>query len=262
MTHPAATLLTLGAATVALIMFALWAIHLRLRNAGVVDIGWAASLGILAVLYGTLGTAPLIPRCILTAMAAIWSARLSAHLAKRVLGHPEEGRYQQLRQQWHTHTGLKFLLFFEAQALLDLLLSLPFLLVCIGDPSPTLSITQFAAIAIWLIAILGESIADAQLARFKRTAAPKAVCNLGLWNYSRHPNYFFEWLTWTAFALFATTVPHGWLAWSSPILMLFFLLKITGIPATEAQSLRSKGQAYAEYQRTTSAFVPWLKKHS
>jgi len=121
--------------------------------------------------------------------------------------------------------------------------------------------TQIAGACVWAIAIAGEALADAQLARFKRRANHKEVCRDGLWNYSRHPNYFFEWLVWIAWSLFAMPAHWGLLAWSAPALMLFFLLRITGIPATEQQSLRTKGEAYAEYQRTTSPFIPWFPRH-
>jgi steroid 5-alpha reductase family enzyme len=256
------TLALLGFFVVALMMFVLWMIHLRIANAGIVDIGWAYGLGLLALLYGVFGSAPSSPRWTLTAMVVLWSGRLGTHLFRRVVRKPEEGRYRQLRQSWPTGTAWKFLLFFEAQAVLDVLLSISFLLVC-ADPGIPAMLTpaQITGIVIWSIAILGEGLADAQLARFKRRADHAQVCREGLWNYSRHPNYFFEWLVWVGWALFAVPAHLGWLAWSAPALMLFFLLRVTGIPATEQQSLRSKGEAYAEYQRTTSPFIPWFPRH-
>ncbi len=251
----------LGLAVVAGVMFVLWIIQQRIGNAGIVDIGWAYSLGLLALLDAVLGSAPTLPRWTMAAMVVLWAGRLGTHLFRRVVGKPEEGRYQQLRSQWSSGTAWKFLLFFEAQAVLDILLSIPFLLVCADPSAPAnLNFAEIAGIVIWVIAVAGESVADAQLAHFKRQADHGAVCRDGLWNYSRHPNYFFEWLVWIGWALFALPVHWGWIAWSAPLLMLFFLLRVTGIPATEEQSLRSKGEAYAEYQRTTSAFIPWFPK--
>jgi steroid 5-alpha reductase family enzyme len=84
------------------------------------------------------------------------------------------------------------------------------------------------------------------------------TCRLGLWKYSRHPNYFFEWLYWWVYVLIAWTAPLGWISLLAPGLMLFFLLKVTGIPATEAQAVRSRGDDYRDYQRTTSMFIPWF----
>jgi steroid 5-alpha reductase family enzyme len=122
-------------------------------------------------------------------------------------------------------------------------------------------VLEYVGIGFWLVAVIGESIVDAQLAAFRREPANRGhVCERGLWNYSRHPNYFFEWLVWVAWAIYAAASPFGWLALICPLVMLFFLFRVTGIPATEAQALRSRGQEYARYQRTTSAFVPWFKK--
>jgi steroid 5-alpha reductase family enzyme len=126
-----------------------------------------------------------------------------------------------------------------------------------------LSHLEYAGAVLWVFAFLGEVLADAQLARFKANPVNRGkVCDLGLWRFSRHPNYFFEWLIWVSYALFALASPHGYLGLISPALILFFLLKVTGIPATEAQALRSKGEAYRRYQQTTSVFIPWIPKRS
>jgi steroid 5-alpha reductase family enzyme len=114
---------------------------------------------------------------------------------------------------------------------------------------------------VFLAGLIGESAADWQLARFKATPGHAGrICQAGVWNYSRHPNYFFEWLVWCGFALVALAAPWGWLGLLSPALMLYTLLRVTGIPATEAAALARRGDAYREYQRTTSAFVPWFKR--
>jgi steroid 5-alpha reductase family enzyme len=108
---------------------------------------------------------------------------------------------------------------------------------------------------------LGETVADAQLAAFKKALENKGkVCDTGLWGYSRHPNYFFEWLMWVSYFLFALASPYWYLAIISPVIILYLLLKVTGIPATEQQSIRSKGEAFKIYQRKTSVFIPWFKK--
>jgi steroid 5-alpha reductase family enzyme len=124
-----------------------------------------------------------------------------------------------------------------------------------------LPLLEYIGAGIWLIALTGEAIADWQLDQFKKDPANKGkVCNKGLWNYSRHPNYFFEWLIWVGYFVFALASPYGFIAIISPAIILYLLLNVTGIPATEEQSVRSKGDLYKEYQRTTSAFVPWFKK--
>lgn len=144
--------------------------------------------------------------------------------------------------------------------MLDLALSLPFLLVCLNVRAP-LGVFEKLGVAIWLLGILGEAVADAQLAAFKKNPANKGkTYRTGLWCYSRHPNYFCEWTIWMGYAVFALGSPWGWLGLFSPALILYFLLRLTGIPATEAQAVRSRSDEYREYQRTTSAFIPWIPK--
>jgi len=241
-------------------MFLLWLVHLRTANASFVDPGWAFGLPLLAVTYALIGSGYVWRRWLLAAMVGVWGIRLGLHLLLRILGQPEEGRYQELRRQWKDHVEFKFLAFFEFQALLDVFLSIPFLLAAV-NPTPVLSAFEHAGFALWLVALSGEALADAQLAAFKRDPFRQGqVCQRGLWNYSRHPNYFFEWLVWVAWALFALASAYGWIAILCPLLMFYLLFRVTGIPATEAQALRSKGEAYRHYQQTTSAFVPWFKK--
>jgi steroid 5-alpha reductase family enzyme len=231
----------------------------RLDNFGIVDIAWALGFVPMAILYGILGGGARPRRMLITAMAVLWSLRLGGYLARRVLGHlrTEDGRYQQLRRDWAERLNAKMFQFFQFQALLLVALSVPFLLAA-RNPAPGLHPLELAAAGMWLLALLGETLADSQLAAFKRDPANRGrVCDTGLWRCSRHPNYFCEWLVWVAFALFALASPWGWVALFCPALMLFFLLKVTGIKYTEDQLLRSKGEAYRAYQQRTSAFIPW-----
>jgi steroid 5-alpha reductase family enzyme len=124
-----------------------------------------------------------------------------------------------------------------------------------------LDVWDFLGVVLWLVSVTGEAIVDAQLARFRSNPENRGkTCRQGLWNYSRHPNYFFEWLHWWVYLLISWPAPWGWTTAIAPLLMLFFLLKVTGIPATEAQALLSRGDDYRDYQRTTSVFVPWPKR--
>jgi steroid 5-alpha reductase family enzyme len=253
----------ISAAALALMMFVIWLISVRINNAGLVDVGWALGLVVLAAWYACRGSGFPARKWILAGMIGLWGLRLATHLVRRIASEPEDGRYQQLRREWHgSNVNLRFLLFFEAQALLDTVLSLPILIAAL-NPASQLNVLEYVGIGFWLVAVIGESIADAQLAAFKRDSANRGhVCQRGLWNYSRHPNYFFEWFVWVGWAVYALASPFGWLAMICPILMLVFLLRVTGIAATEAQALRSRGEEYARYQQSTSAFVPWFKKSS
>jgi len=250
-----------GAAALAVMMFVIWLVSVRLNNAGIVDVGWSLGLVILSVWYAWQGPGFGPRKWLMAGMVTFWGLRLALHLVRRIASEPEDGRYLQLRRDWAgKNINLRFLFFFEFQALLDVFLSLPMLLAALNR-APQLSALEYAGVGLWLLAVVGESIADAQLAAFKRDPANRGrVCQVGLWRYSRHPNYFFEWFIWVAWMIYALASPWGWLSVVCPALMLFFLFRVTGIPATEAQAQRSRGDEYARYQQTTSAFVPWFPK--
>lgn len=247
---------------VSVAMTLVWRKSVTLRNAGVVDIAWSGLFAPLALLYAIFGGGDPWRRAIGAALMVIWSVRLATHLWRRVVGHieVEDGRYANLRESWGAGADRKMLAFFLFQGLTTVLLSVPVLLASLNG-APELRVVEIAAIVLWIVAVSGETIADAQLQRFKSDPANRGqVCSQGLWRYSRHPNYFFEWLVWCAFFLFALGSPYGWISAYSPLLMLWFLYKVTGIPATEEQSVRSRGEAYRRYQRTTSPFIPWFPK--
>ena len=246
------------------VMFVLWLIHFPIRNAAIVDFGWGFNLAVLGIGYALLGGGFRTRELLLGCMAGVWGLRLAFYLlfTRIVGGHPEEGRYQELRRAWKTNLGIKFLAFFQFQALLCVILSVPFLAAAI-NPSPAIHWLEWLGVSLWLIAICGEAAADSQLTSFKARGSNRGrTCQVGLWRYSRHPNYFFEWLIWISFATFASASPYGFLGWISPALILYFLLKVTGIPATEAQALRSRGDEYRRYQQSTNAFIPWFPKTS
>jgi len=259
-------LLLTGTVAVVVVMTVLWLLGIRQRNFSYVDIGWSANFALLALVYGVLGGGDPARRALGAALFALWSLRLAWHLGRRVLGEPEEGRYVELRRRWgaagEAALNRRMYRFFMLQAALNVFLSLPLLIAC-QNPAPGIGALEWLGVAIWAVALAGESLADRQLARFKADAANRGrVCELGLWRYSRHPNYFFEWTIWVAYAVFALgSPPWGWAGLLMPVLMLHFLLNVTGVRPTEAQALRSKGEAYREYQRRTSAFVPLPRRH-
>jgi steroid 5-alpha reductase family enzyme len=243
------------------LMLAIWWLALRISNLGIVDIAWSYAFAPVAIFYAATTHGDLTRRWLIAGMATLWSLRLGTHLYFRVMGnHPHEDvRYAEMRAKWGKNLKLQVLIFFQLQAVLIVLFSIPFLIACLND-RPGISIVEWLGVAIWLMAVIGEAIADWQLKQFKSLKNRGAVCRVGLWNYSRHPNYFFEWLIWVGFFVFALGSPLGCATVYCPALMLFFLLRVTGIPLTESLAVKSKGDAYREYQRTTSQFVPWPKK--
>lgn len=240
-----------------------WYLSRALDNYSFVDIAWAYGLLFLLPLYFVMFQGAEFRKALIWGMAAAWSLRLGTHLLIRIVRHhPEEDvRYQVLRKKWAgEQLGWKFYVFFQAQGLLILVLSVPMAL-SMRNPVPTLLPLEVVGLFVCLIGIAGEALADFQMQNFKSDKPNKGrVCNAGLWRYSRHPNYFFEFVAWMGFWLFACGSPWGWITIYAPVAILYFLLRVTGIPLTEKCSVESKGQAYRDYQRTTSAFVPWPPK--
>ncbi len=244
------------------LMFVIWVIALRTNNLGIVDIAWSFAFAPVAIFFAAITHVEPMRRWLIAGMAAAWSLRLGTHVAVRVIGHhpKEDGRYEQLRAKWGKNLKTSALIFFQFQAVSIAVLSIPFLLPCFNSRTE-ISVVEWAGFALWLIAVSGESLADYQLKQFKANPAGKGkVCRQGLWNCSRHPNYFFEWLIWMSFFVFALGSPWGWITVYCPALMLYFLLRVTGIPMTEKLAVETKGEEYRDYQRTTSAFVPWFPK--
>lgn len=244
-----------------LLMVVLWVVYLVQRNAGIIDIGWGIGFLIAAWAYFFLGDGDHLKKILITLMATVWAVRLIFHLYRRYDPDQEDPRYTRMRERWGGDSNdLLFLMMFIFQGLLVILISVPFFIVDFGSYAHW-SRWEFMAIAVWLAAIVGEGYADAQLANFNKNPANKGqVCKQGLWRYSRHPNYFFEFLVWVGFFLFALPSYGGIFSIISPVLVLLLLFKISGIPPTEEQALESKGDLYREYQRTTSAFFPWFPK--
>ncbi len=239
-------------------MIALWLWQRRSGRADWVDAAWAALIGLQALAWAVVGDGALEKRILVVLLAGTWSFRLTQHLVTRLAAETnEDGRYRAMREHFGRRQQSFLFFFFIVQAVIAWLFALPAWVVA-HDPSPTLSGWVIAGVAVWFASLAGESIADRQLANFKSDPDNRGkVCTVGLWRYSRHPNYFFEWLHWFSYPLVAIGAPNAWLAWLAPVVMLVFLYRLSGIPYTEKQALKSRGEAYREYQRTTSAFFPW-----
>jgi len=233
-----------------------WLIQRQRGNAGIVDGIWAWALGGLAAWFAWCGSAPVEVRATLAVMGLAWGLRLGIHMWRRNWQGPEDWRYAELRQKWGPQASSRMFWFFQFQNLFTLALACSAFMPAAwrnGSPGPW---ALAVALLIWLIAVGGEALADAQLRDFK--ADPKhqgQVCNLGLWRYSRHPNYFFECVHWLAY------VPLAWgsplMAWAllAPLVMVVLILKISGVPLLERQLAISK-PGYAEYMRTTNRLIP------
>ena len=242
-------------------MAALWLLQCRLGNASIADVSWCAGLIAVVWWYAVQATGEGERKLLVAVLATIYAGRLGFYiLLNRVVGKTEDARYRRLRAQWGSSAGLFMFGYFQLQAVAVAAFSLPFLVV-MQNPRPPFAMIELAGLLIWIVAVSGEATADWQLARFR--AKPwnhDRVCREGLWFFSRHPNYFFEWLHWWAYVIMAVGVP-GWpLTWIGPVVMGWALVKVTGIPLAEAQAVASRGEDYRIYQQTTNAFVPWWPK--
>ncbi len=244
------------------VMLGVWLVELRTRNAGWVDAAWAGSLGSIGIGYGLLLDATPYRRLLVAALIACWSLRLTWVIVRRVRKHREEDpRYQRLRARAGARAHAWFFGFFQIQALAGAVLSLC-LLTAMFNPAPLATPWTWMAVICFAIALAGESLADAQLARFRANPAHRgATCRIGLWRYSRHPNYFFEWMHWWTYALLSIGYSAGWWSLLTPLLMLYFLVKVTGLPETERHAASSRSD-YADYQKTVSPFIPWFPKET
>lgn len=249
-------LLLVGALLASSAMALLWVVQVRIGDASHVDVAWAVLIACAAILYALLADGDPGHRVLAAVLASVWGFRLGAYLFfNRVLGQEEDGRYQSLRAKWGERANRNFFWFFQLQAVFVVFFSIPFAFIALESESGFGALVWAGAV-VWAVGNLGTIVSDRQLATWRADPANKgATARGGLWSWSRHPNYFFEWVNWCGIALVSTATPQGSIAWIVPAGLLVLLFRVTGIPATEAQALRSRAD-YADYQRTTSAFVP------
>ncbi|MES2476622.1 MAG: DUF1295 domain-containing protein [Verrucomicrobiota bacterium] len=251
-----------GAGAMSLLFMISWGLARRWDNYSLVDAVWAFGIGATGIFWLLIGGDGSPKHVVAAVMLGAWSLRLGNHLQRRIRkAHPEEdARYGKLREMWEGKVAAAFFWFFQGQAVSVILLALPFLIIA-RDKGSDWSAWEWAGLAMIIIGTVGETLADAQMSRFKRSHGDRmAICRDGLWRYSRHPNYFFESVIWIGFYIYACGSEWGWTMFHAPAIILFLLLKVTGIPPTEAAALKRKGDAYRNYQETTRAFIPWPLK--
>jgi steroid 5-alpha reductase family enzyme len=244
-----------GLATTAGLMFLAWLLSLALRNVGIVDVFWGIAIA------GAGGTWLLLqadagPRGALALLLAIlWATRLALHILWRSRGKPEDRRYRVIRARNEPNFAFKSLyLVFALQAVLAWLVAMPLLGTTLSGARP-LGLVDLMGVLLWFAGFLLQATADLQLARFQhRPDADRAVMNRGVWRYSRHPNYFGEFLMWWGIWVIAAAGGAWWTVFG-PLLISFFLLKVSGVALTE-KDIASRRPEYQDYIRRTSAFVP------
>ncbi len=248
-------LILFGLAVMLVMMLLLWVRQRGTRNASDVDVAWTVGVGVLGATWALFGPAPTHRRHLIAGIVGLWALRLAVHLILRIRGGKEDRRYAGFRAGWGEAANSRFFVLYQIQGLWAVLFALPAFWAA-RSTVPGWQWTDVAGAAVAAIALLGESVADRQLRSFVKSAPPGSVCDVGLWGWSRHPNYFFEWLHWWSYVLIGWSAPMGYLLLLGPALMALFLFKVTGIPILEEAMVRSRGEPYRAYQRRVSAFIP------
>lgn len=244
----------------------LWAASLIFHDSSIGDPLYPVSLLIVAVFFyfWCSGGNP-ARKQLVVALTSLWALRLFVHIGARNLGR-EDPRYARLRAHaaslgknyaWYSLTHV----FLSLGALSGFAIAFPLFLAQRSAEPASLGVLAYAGVASFTIGLIVETLADIQLAKFKRDPAhANQIMQLGLWRFSRHPNYFGESLVWIGFFLIALETPGGWLAIVSPLTLLYVLIGPLGIGLVERRMRKKRPEAFAEYARRTSAFLPWLPR--
>ncbi len=244
-----------------LVMTLAWAIEEITGNSGWIDTIWTFGLGLVGAVSAVIpiGSAdnPL-RRGFVAVLIVIWALRLGLHIGVRTKRRGDDPRYAALRSQYGARARFRMWYLVQAQAVV----SIPMLLavwLAAHNPNAAVRPQDIIAICFFIAAIFGEALADYQLRQFSMRN-PKGVCDVGLWRWSRHPNYFFEWLGWITYPLLAIDLsgqyPWGWIAAAAPVCMYWLLMHVSGVPPLEAHMAHTRGAAFQAYQGRTNAFFP------
>lgn len=234
----------------------LWLIYLWKRNPAIVDMGWAMGLTLMGLTHNLAGGTLTAGKLLISTLVLLWGLRLGGYIfwTRLRLG-KKDARYESLQGQKKIPAPFFFLIHYLIQACFQAAVGIVFIFT--AQSTALDSIWAAAGVILWCVGYGGSIAADVQLHRFRNAADNRGkVCRAGLWNYSRHPNYFFEILLWFGFALVGLSARLGWIGLMSPITLLLTMRFITG-PISERQSLKSKPDAYRSYQQTTSMIIPW-----
>ncbi len=248
----------LAGAALAAVAIASWLVSIVKNDVSIVDTLWSLMFVVLLVVYSarveTLGTRA----ALVLPLVAIWAFRLSAHIAWRNHGQPEDRRYRQIRNNNEPHFAIKSLyIVFGLQAALAWVIGIP-LAAAVTSEVP-IGALDVAGVALWLIGFGFEAIGDLQLARFRRDPSnSRRVLDRGLWAYTRHPNYFGEFVLWWGYFLLALGAGAWWTIFA-PLLMTALLLKVSGVALLE-RDIGTRRPEYDDYVRSTNAFFPGPRK--
>lgn len=255
------------AVSLSVLMAGAWVVQNRTGNSGWVDTIWTLSLGFVgagSALWPIDGQSQNTRQWLVAALVVIWSVRLGSHIAARTVKIDDDPRYAAIAKEWGVDSAKKMFLFLQNQAFASIPLVFA-IFVAARYPGDALRVQDYLGAVILVIGIAGEALSDSQLKTFRSNPDNKGkVNNYGLWGWSRHPNYFFEWVGWLAYPMIAIApdYPWGWATLLAPIFMYWILRHVTGVPPLEDQMIKSRGDKYRDYQKRVSVFFPLPPKES
>jgi steroid 5-alpha reductase family enzyme len=253
--------LVFAAIGLSLAMTGAWAIQRQTGNSGWIDTIWSFAVGVGGMASSIWADGAFERRILAFVIIALWALRLGSHIGSRSTGAKEDPRYAKLVEEWGAAASSKLFWFLQIQAVAALVLVTAAYLAASNQTTFPRAM-DVIALFLAIIALAGEALSDQQLARFRKTPEAKTgVCESGLWRYSRHPNYFFEWLFWCVWPLLAmTTSGWSWLSLLAPVMMYWLLVHVSGIPPLEDHMLRSRGEKFKSLQARVNAFFPGPRK--
>jgi len=233
-------------------------IAIKKNNFGIIDIVWGLGFIVISFLGISLKSFSLGKEIFLFIMILIWGLRLSLFLLKRNFNKPEDYRYKEMRDRWGKKANLTaYYKIFILQFFLMQLVALPIYAVHFQLEQSSTFLNK-VGILFWFVGLLWETIADHQKSKFKSHPENQhKLCQVGLWKFSRHPNYFGESLCWWGFGLYSFTFESPWGLLGS-LFINFLLLKVTGVPFIENKHAKNKD--FEEYKKSTPRFIPSLTK--
>ncbi|MBA8879960.1 DUF1295 domain-containing protein [Phyllobacterium myrsinacearum] len=258
----AVVILVIAAVAFCFVMACAFLVQRLTGNNGWADTFWSFGVGIIGTVSILMSNDMVSPsrKWLVVVLLALWSLRLGGHILSRTLRSSDDPRYARLRKEWGSAANARMFFFLQSQAFAGIILVIS-VYIAAARPDIELEFPDYLGLGIMVIALTGEAIADWQLRQFARHPANHGkICETGLWRWSRHPNYFFEWLGWVSYVLIAADFDgdyvHGWLTLAAPVLMYVLLRHVSGVPPLEDHMLASRGRAFRDYQRRTSIFFP------
>ncbi|MDA8018772.1 MAG: DUF1295 domain-containing protein [Thermoanaerobaculia bacterium] len=246
-------------------MVVLWLVSIRISDVSIVDSFWGLAFVVSAWIYRSFGAQPgwegAGVRWLQLALVTLWGVRLSVHIALRHAGQGgEDRRYRKMRAEVGDSRFRRrsLVTVFLLQGLLVSLISIPLLFVQSAPRPDHLVWTDILGLVLFALGFSFEAVSDWQLTRFRREPANAGrVLDSGLWRYSRHPNYFGEAVLWIGFGCFALASPGGVWSLLSVALMIFLLLRVSGVKLLESD-IAERRPEYRRYVESTSSFLPWI----